>query len=244
MFPNPANKWDGGTLATGPLRSWVQSHHLAPQMLTNYAQAFAASPARLIVLKNFLIEPVAQRLSTFLSAEAMYKSEYGLYSSEEAVTEERFTRADEVDRFFRMRKLTGTLPQFTMSRNALTYLRFRQTFKSGEFKGFFEAISGLQLGDSDDFGSHMMIEGDFLRPHSDDNKNRRFALVIYLSRDWQPQFGGVLYVFDPNGEPIEIAPEYNSLVAFDVLVNSQHWVSPIQRGPRLSIGGWYHKPTA
>ena len=153
--------------------------------------------------------------------------------------------APEPDRFFRLRKLVATPPQFRMSPNALTYLQFRQAFQRAEFQGFFETISGLPLGWSDDFGAHSMIRGDFLRPHSDDNRNRRLAIVIYLSQDWQSQFGGVLHVVHEDGNITEVEPEYNSMIAFDVLKAPAHLVLPIEETAgdrqRLSIGGWYHK---
>jgi len=89
-----------------------------------------------------------------------------------------------------------------------------------------------------------MIQGDYLRPHSDDNRNRRLALVIYLTQGWQQDFGGLLRVVHQDGSFTEIEPHYNSMVAFDVLTAPIHLVSPIESAAgqkqRLSIGGWYH----
>ena len=87
-----------------------------------------------------------------------------------------------------------------------------------------------------------MIRGDFLRPHSDDNRNRRLALVIYLSHNWQRDFGGLLRVVHEDGNFTEVEPEFNSMIAFDVLSAPAHFVLPICADqPRLSIGGWYHR---
>src|SRR5437016_5532112 len=168
------------TLNLTVLQAWIQCQHLEPATLTRYRELFNTHSTRLICIKNFLADNVARRLSKFLSEEAVFTAEYGLNSSEEAVSEHEFLGADDSDRFFRLRKLVGTAPQFVMSPNALTYVRFRQVFQQSDFKAFFEVITGLRLGSSDDFGSHMMATGDFLRPHSDDNRNRRLALVIYL----------------------------------------------------------------
>jgi Rps23 Pro-64 3,4-dihydroxylase Tpa1-like proline 4-hydroxylase len=70
-------------------------------------------------------------------------------------------------------------------------------------------------------------------------------LVIYLSRDWQQEFGGVLRVVHEDGSLTEIEPEFNSMIAFDVLSAPAHLVLPIQPAAaawqRLTIGGWYHK---
>jgi len=220
----------------------IQSCHLTNQAAQKYREAFNSHPARLVVIKDFLVLDVAQRLSRFLAQEAIFVPEYGLYSSKNAVDEKQFLAAADPDRFFRYSKLTGTAPGFQMSPNAITYLRFRQVFQQPDFQVFFESISGLRLGWSDDFGAHKMLPGDFLRPHSDDNRNRRLALVIYLSPDWKKECGGVLHVVDGAANDMQILPEYNSMVAFDVLGAAQHYVSPIDAGVRLSIGGWYHKP--
>ena len=227
------------------LQSWIQPHHLEPGSLEAYRRAFASHPARLASIRNFLQPDVADRLSRFLTAEAEFQTEYGLYSTEDAVTSEQWHAAPPEDRFFRLRKLKGTARAFQMSRNALTYVQFRQAFQRPAFRAFFETVSGLSLGSSDDFGSHSMIEGDFLRPHTDDNRNRQLALVIYLSPGWDARLGGALHVIDSSGRDSTIPPDYNSMVAFDVLTDSQHFVTAITPDagsrPRLTIGGWYHR---
>jgi len=227
------------------LGSWIQPQHLEEPALETYRGAFASHPARLVIIKDFLVPQVANRLSRFLAAEAEFNPEYGVYSIEGSVKEEEWLAAEEKDRFFRLRKMVGTPAQFQMSPNALTYLRFRKAFQRPELKAFFEAICGMPLGWSDDFGAHSMISGDFLRPHSDDNRNRQLALVIYLTQGWQALFGGLLRVVHGDGSFTEVEPEYNSMIAFDVLSAPAHLVLPVEPGAeqrqRLSIGGWYHK---
>lgn len=227
------------------LTSWIQPQHLDNGALERYQQAFVSHPARLVWLENFLHPDVADRLSRFLSTEAEFAAEHGLYSVEGPVTADVWQAADTADRFFRLSKLTGTARGYQVSRNALTYVQFRQTFQRPEFRAYFEALSGLPLGWSDDFGSHAMKQGDFLRAHSDDNKNRQLALVIYLSPGWDAALGGVLHVIDKDGNDTTIVPRFNSMVAFDVLTDSQHFVTAVTpdagSAARLSIGGWYHK---
>ena len=227
------------------LQTWIQPEHLDTGTLAHYREDFVSHPARLVFIENFLAPQVAERLSRFLEREAEFRAEYGLYSVEDAVKEEDWIAAAEADRFFRLRKLMSTPSRFQMSPNALTYLQFRKAFQRAEFKAFFETISDLSLGWSDDFGAHSMIEGDFLRAHSDDNRNRRLAIVIYLSQGWRREFGGMLHVIDRDGRVTEIEPVYNSMVAFDVLAAPAHLVLPIMSAagdkPRLTIGGWYHK---
>jgi len=236
------SKWAFGDLSE-LLESFIQPCHLTNGTAEEFRERFNSHPARLIVIKDFLRIEVADRLSRFLDQEAVFQPEYGLYSSKNSVDEKDFFAAGDPDRFFRLSKLTGTAPGFQMSPNAITYLRFRQAFQRPDFQRFFESISGLPLGCSDDFGAHKMSPGDFLRPHSDDNRNRQLALVIYLTPDWKQESGGMLHVVGDAARETQILPEYNSIVAFDVLAAPQHYVTPINVGVRLSIGGWYHKPS-
>lgn len=234
---------DGLTL----LDPWIQPRHLQADALLSYRKSFETHPARFVVLKRFLQEAVAERLSRFLREEAEFCVEYGLYSTgEEAASEEEWLRAAAEDRFFRFSKLVGTPSQYKFSLNTLTYLRFRKAFQEPNFRTFFQELSGMRLGWSDDFGSHMMKAGDFLRPHTDNNRNRRLALVIYLSPGWEPCFGGALNMIDGQGNRARIEAEYNSMVVFDVAAGTTHFVDAIipdaEDRVRLTIGGWYHKP--
>jgi hypothetical protein len=227
------------------LETWIQPQHLEEATLAQYRDRFTSHPARLVVIDNLLVDTVAQRLNRFLESEAEFHPEYGCYSQEGGMTEVEWQSAEESDRFFRLRKLVATPQQFRMSPNALTYLQFRRAFQSAAMRAFFEGISGLSLGWSDDFGAHLMIAGDFLRPHSDDNRDRRLALVIYLSKDWRREYGGLLRLAHPDGSFTEVEPIFNTMIAFDVLASPAHLVMPVTAAPdtwhRLTIGGWYHK---
>jgi 2-oxoglutarate-Fe(II)-dependent oxygenase superfamily protein len=226
---------------------WIQPKHLEPESIRSYRDAFESHPARMILIRDFLVESKAEKLSRFLLEEGEFKFEYGVYSQEDPVPEDEWSQASDDDRFFRLGKLVGTPLQFQMSPNALTYLQFRQTFQRPEFKEFFDAITGMELGPSDDFGAHYMRAGDFLRPHNDDNRNRRLALVVYLSPEWDPSFGGELKMVDKHGAAHTIYPEFNSIVAFDTLAETTHHIEPVQPSAedraRVTIGGWYHKPS-
>jgi len=229
------------------LGAWIQPQHLEDAALEQYRNAFTSHPAHLVVIKDFLQPQMAERLSRFLSGEAEFKTEYGLYNVEGAVKEEDWLRAKDEDRFFKFGKLVGTPPQFQTCPNALTYLQFRTTFQRPELKEFFEAITGMSLGSSNDFGAHSMTSESMLRPHSDDNRDRQIALVLYLTPGWKPEFGGQLTVTHLDGETTVVEPEYNSVIAFNVLTHSAHVVEPVRASNgvaprRLTIGGWYHKP--
>ena len=226
---------------------WIQPQHLDDEALEAVRSSFQSHPGKVVVLRNVLLEPIAERLAKFLSQEAQFAPEQGLYSIEGAVSDEQWSSAPDEDRLFRLSRLAGIPNEFQLGGNALTYLRFRQTFQRPEFEKFFESITGLPLGASDDFGVHSMSPGDFLKPHSDDIRNRRVALVIYLSPDWEPRYGGSLHVTDSGGGETVIEAEYNSMVVFDVIADTTHFVAQIEDAAgerrRLTIGGWYHQPS-
>ncbi len=101
-------------------------------------------------------------------------------------------------------------------------------------------------GDSDinraDAHASLYAAGHFLRTHDDtySGKNRRFAYVLNLSRDWQPDWGGLLNFVDPAGACLDcFAPHFNSLALFRV--PQDHFVSQVAgyaRGRRYAITGW------
>jgi hypothetical protein len=226
------------------LHAWIQPQHLTESAILLYRESFQRHPARLLVLKNFLPGGLASRLGQFLQAEAIFQLAHGLYSAEEEAPDgAAWERAEEADRFFRFSKLIGVSPQFHLSPNALTYLRFRSAFQRADVKTYFERLSMSSLGWSDSFGCHAMRAGDFLKAHDDNGKNRKLALVFYLTPGWEPRFGGALVVVSSNGETTRIAAEYNSAVIFDVTAGSKHFIEPIvpeaETKSRMTISGWY-----
>jgi hypothetical protein len=224
------------------LEPWIQPRHLDEESLERCRKEMFAHPAKMLLLEDFLVPAKADKLTRFLEQEAQFGKEYGLYS-DGSVSEEAWEAADAAARMSRLSRLAGIPSEFQMSPNALTYLQFRQALQQPAFIGFFEAATGLDLGGSDDFGVHAMSEGDFLRPHSDDIKGRRIALVIYLSEDWQASYGGTLVMTDPTGSDSRVDPKHNSIVIFDVLADTMHQVEPITAEAagraRYTIGGWY-----
>jgi Rps23 Pro-64 3,4-dihydroxylase Tpa1-like proline 4-hydroxylase len=224
----------------------INPQHTDPKAIREYAEQFAMHPARMTCIEDFLDRDLAVKLHRFLTEEAEFYQEFGVYSVDGPVDEATFLNAEDGDRFFRMSKLAGTKPEHRLSPNALAYLSLRSALNDDAFISFFEQISGMRLRSTEDVGVHSMTTGDFLRPHSDANKDRRLAFVIYLSLDWSEEFGGVLEVLDRDEKLTRVVPEFNKVIAFDVLADSKHLITPI-RDPagtttRVTIGGWYSGP--
>ena len=224
------------------LGSWIAAEHLEDGALERGRAALDAHPARLLTLDGFLTTEVADRLAAFLADEASYRREFGLVSADGAVDEASWLAADEDDRFFTLSRFHQIPEEHRFSPNALTYLRFRQAVPSPPFVDYFESLTGLSLGPSDDFGVHAMSAGDFLGEHSDENKRRGLAFVLYLSA-WEPGFGGSLVMRDAQGGEVTVDPALNRIVMFDVHAGSVHRVARVEDAAgdrvRRTIGGWY-----
>lgn len=234
------------------LNDWVQSRHLQPDTIEACRQAFISHPARVLVLKNFLLDSVAEKLSRFLSHEARFELAYGLYSKNvkdgniSGVSLTAWLEAEEEERFYRFSDYAGVLDEFQLSSNQTVFQRFFPALRNNKFKLFFEEISGLELGSTPLINAYSYKSGDFLSHHTDDVKSKRLSFVFYFSPHWEHRFGGLLHLIDHNGDVTEVDPDYNSLVIFDVAAKTKHFINPVEQcageRARLTISGWFLAP--
>lgn len=86
-------------------------------------------------------------------------------------------------------------------------------------------------------------KGCFLTRHNDINPNegRRVAYVINLTRNWHPDWGGLLQFYHSDGTPRDAwAPKFNSLSLFDVKhVHAVTYVTPFANSVRYALTGWF-----
>lgn len=229
------------------LSPWIQSQHLEGENIRAYREAFTSQPERMLVLRNFLVEEVAEQVSHFLTAEAQFRPIYGLTREEEHVTKEEWEQAPDQDRFFRYQGFSGLSSQSRLSPGFITYLKFRAAFLDTKFRKFFEAVSGLPLNPKEPiFNTVCMKRGDYLRPHSDKDETYRLAYILYLSSNWQPSMGGAFQMVERSGRVTKIEVEFNNLIFFDVSRRTRHWVAPIEveagERVRATLSGWIYKP--
>ena len=102
---------------------------------------------------------------------------------------------------------------------------------------------GLYLG-LEDFECHFALypPGAFYQKHLDrfrDDDRRTVSAVLYLNDDWQPQDGGELRLYLPDGAEREVPPLGGSLVLF-LSSDFPHEVLPANR-ERLSLTGWFRR---
>jgi Rps23 Pro-64 3,4-dihydroxylase Tpa1-like proline 4-hydroxylase len=105
---------------------------------------------------------------------------------------------------------------------------------SREIVNFLEKLTGIEGLIPDPHyaggGLHELRPGGFLKVHADFNwhrqmrLDRRINLLVYLNKDWQPEYGGNLELWDTTmtRKVAEYAPEFNRCVIFNTTDNSFH----------------------
>lgn len=121
--------------------------------------------------------------------------------------------------------------------------RVLEFLNSPEFLEPMRVITGVSAIRKADAQATCYRPGHFLRHHDDssqDGQQREVAYVLNLTRDWQPDWGGLLHFHDEAGNVTDtFAPRFNTLSLFRVPMG--HYVSlvaPWAGGNRYAITGW------
>jgi Rps23 Pro-64 3,4-dihydroxylase Tpa1-like proline 4-hydroxylase len=121
-----------------------------------------------------------------------------------------------------------------VSKMAPSIRRVLYFFNSREIVNFLEKLTGIDGLIPDPHyaggGCHELRPGGFLKVHADFNwhtqmrLDRRINLLIYLNKDWQPEYGGNLELWDATmkHKVAEYAPLFNRCVIFNTTDTSYH----------------------
>jgi len=111
---------------------------------------------------------------------------------------------------------------------------FSQVMCSRQMLLFCETLSGIEclIGDPYFLGAGVVMagRGEFLKIHTDFNWNhklqahRRLNALLYMTPDWQEEWGGHLELWSKDMTKCEkaVLPKYNRLIVFDTNDNSNH----------------------
>ena len=74
---------------------------------------------------------------------------------------------------------------------------------------------------------------------------RRLAMLVYLNKAWQPEFGGQLELWNQDGTRCEkvIEPIFNRTVIFEIADSNFHAVRPVASGSgaaRKAFAAYFH----
>jgi Rps23 Pro-64 3,4-dihydroxylase Tpa1-like proline 4-hydroxylase len=100
-------------------------------------------------------------------------------------------------------------------------------------------------------GLTIMPEGGRFEVHADRNTDhycglkRRLVMLIYLNKDWSPDLGGQLELWDTSATACQktVTPDFNRVVFFEVEDVNYHAVRPVTKGSgrfRRSLTVYYH----
>jgi Rps23 Pro-64 3,4-dihydroxylase Tpa1-like proline 4-hydroxylase len=147
----------------------------------------------------------------------------------------------------------ATKGEYKLSENAREFIRF---LNSQVFLDFLTNLTGIENLIPDPTlaggGYHELKPGGFLKIHSDFNKHpdtkldRRINVLVYLNKNWKPEYGGQFELWnEPMTECVtKIEPNFNTMAIFSTTSKSYHGNPNIIRceegNSRKSIAMYYY----
>jgi Rps23 Pro-64 3,4-dihydroxylase Tpa1-like proline 4-hydroxylase len=108
--------------------------------------------------------------------------------------------------------------------------------------GIFET----ELGSKVDVTAHKLVKDQRIRIHNDFiSGHETHRLLIQLNREWKPQYGGLLILFnssDPANIHRILLPLNNSALGFAVSAKSNHAVTVVQTSERFTLVYSFYNP--
>jgi SM-20-related protein len=135
----------------------------------------------------------------------------------------------------------------SMNNVNVSYFEFtiRKVLNSFEFINILNDITGLQLTKLNTLFLSRYKASNFLSPHSDKG-NGRLAFVLSMTKNWKPQYGGVLHFMNDERTEIteSVVPSFNNFFIFHIPGNEgvPHFVSHVSPNvifSRYAITGWF-----
>lgn len=120
--------------------------------------------------------------------------------------------------------------------------RVTEFLNSPEFLEFGRAVIGAETITKADAQATLYSGGHFLTRHVDEgyDRERRAAYTLGFSKNWQPDWGGLLLLFDSEFDVVKgLLPRFNTLNLFDgTMIHSVSAVSPFAGDGCIQITGW------
>lgn len=171
------------------------------------------TPYKHIVADNFLKEDIANLLYSRFPVEKLNKHYKGL--NEKKSEGSNFSDFDPV------------------------FAQVRQDFMSPEFAKWMESVTGIKdvfiTDDNLGTGLHQGTDGSFLDIHVDfnihhiKNVHRRLNMLIYLNKNWKPEYGGAMEMWNADMTKLEkkVPCDFNRCLIFETSDISYHGYSKI-----------------
>lgn len=123
---------------------------------------------------------------------------------------------------------------------------FECVFRQGSLDGAIKEFIAREMGYENPVLGENFIScyepGDFLSTHGDKQKGG-CAFILNLTKDWRPEYGGLLNIKQEENIYHTVAPSFNTLVIMDLGDGGRdHFVSEVTKyapHARIAISGWY-----
>lgn len=154
----------------------------------------------------------------------------------------KLTRAVELGGRYNFQFRYDTIRVADAEESSTSLGRFRRFLSSPQLVAFMRTLTGA--GDIDFVDAHASRyrTGHFLTGHDDhvETMGRRAAYVMNLSREWLPEWGGLLLFHDAQGNVTRgYTPAFNVVNVFTVPQrHSVSWVTPLAGQARYAVTGW------
>ena len=212
-----------------------------------------------IRIENILTPGIAERVRSYCLTDAPFETVYHLDGENHVSPLQEMARMDPSQQHEFQTKIIKAASQGVgfvycgymigrakknVASERLRYLHSIFEFLNGrEMLDFICKVSGRDDLLSADAQYTRYTAGQFLTRHRDDvsNEKRRLAYVFAFSKDWHPDWGGLLQFYEDDGTPRDVwSPKFNSMSLFDIRhVHSVTYVTPFALSPRLSLTGWF-----
>lgn len=215
---------------------------------------------KVVVIKDFLKEEAIESLYQWFSEE-MPSNWWDVSSFPSMHTDKvNFVRNEQENSEVIKENYLYALSQFSEGKFAYNFFRtqsnhyedctcsecnLRKWLVSEENLGFINQVTKETYTASDEVFAACYTVGDFLSPHVD-SPNGTLGFVLHMTKNWLPEYGGLLHFMDDNRTTVERieVPEFNSLTLFYLPENKGKWhfVSPVAPGTpeiRLTYTGWF-----
>lgn len=211
----------------------INPKYTSPEAIADLNKQFnEAVPYRHIVLENFLNDDVALKMfENFPDINSLNVKRKSL--NEDKSEDYHFDRWDPI------------------------FSEVREVIKSEDWCKMMSQITGIgnlsTTMDALGSGVHQGKNGSYVDVHVDVNMNpqanlwRRINLLIYLNKNWQPDYGGDLEVWDKDMKKMynKVSPAFNRALIFYTDDNSPHGYSKInvpEGESRKSFYTYYYTP--
>lgn len=208
-------------------------------------------------IEGFLDSDIAERLYSVLSDKTDYDVAYACSPTPRLVSAKSWRAMDANGR----RALQQQLTQRASEGQGYVYCTFLRKgreaaatqepefledvfdfWRGDSVRQLVHTVTGLRSTDAESQFTRYTA-GQYLTRHRDtlDGNKRQLAFVLSLSKQWHPDWGGLLHFYEEDGEVQEVwTPRFNTLQLFHIKqIHGVSLVAPCAPHGRYSLTGWF-----